>query len=204
MPKLLLERCESSFETDSEFRKRTEVLIWGDVAAYKHLQSLFQKACHSRNNVHVDIIKPCETSMQCVILPAARAPRKRPKLKISERKIYCRREPEMELIFYGNTAGYGLISDIFGGMLDWALNKPGEHTHVDDWGFPAMIDPYGVILNIRGPVLQWNRKNLAEYAPFLAKPKREAWYYPDPWELKNPRQEKYQEPIAGKDPFVLR
>ena len=125
-------RVTTGIDTCWQYEDKTGVLIFGDIVGYQYMQSCLTEACESDANVHLDRIKACGTSMQCVILRPASYPPKKPRMRLFERIIFKHDEPEMELIICGNRPAYRQLVDHVGWLISNSADDLDQHVHVDD------------------------------------------------------------------------
>lgn len=201
MPNLHLIRLKIGTDTCWRYEEQKGVWFLGDIEGYRYFQNCLEKACYTEKNVDVEIIEPCKTSMQCVILPAASYPPKRPRLKLFERKIFKHDEPEMELIIYGNKPAYKQLTDDFEGVISNYADDLDGHIHIDD-SWPSWVLKSSVALVIRGPLSSWDVNKLDSYHRSLLV-ERQQTYMPDSIPMTKELWP-YDEPVAGEYPFVLR
>ena len=147
--------CSDYYETI------TDVWVFGDVAGYRYFQDCLRTAGKAKNNLHVQVA-PKSNSMRVLVVPPADRPAKTPRLRMVERIVLAEREPEMELVIYGNAAGYEFLADCFECELESGVDNPYSHTHVDQ-NCPQLVQR-SISLNIRGPLLRWNKKALRDWA----------------------------------------
>lgn len=186
-------------DSDDSFWKNTDIWIFGDIKGYEYLISKLKEA--KSNNVNIEIPKNCDMSMQCLILKAAEKPKKQPRLKLIERKIFKNEEPEMELIIYGNINGYNeLIESIEYSIANY-INRPDEHSHIEE-GWCDYIVKRSVSLNIRGPLQNWDVQQLGDYSKFITE--RTKQYYPDDCSHMEKGLCGYEIPFVGNYPFILK
>ncbi|MCH8073176.1 MAG: hypothetical protein IIA09_14615 [Proteobacteria bacterium] len=140
-------------------------------------------------------------SMRVCILPAATKPEKQPRLKFVERVVFLTDSPEMELIIYGNNAGYLELAECYEYACTQYLNDPSDHMHLDDY-MDRRIVRRSVALNIRGPLESWSRGGLKNYGAFVFE--RQSTYVPDDIEYLTKKLRPYYDPVPGEMPFVLR
>ncbi|HEY3245051.1 MAG TPA: hypothetical protein VGM03_17045 [Phycisphaerae bacterium] len=141
----------------------TDVWVFGDVAGYRYMRSCLRRAQGSSRNLRLHKFDPRSHSMRVIVVPAARIPMRAPRLKAIERIVFIESRPEMELVIYGNRAGYDRLSAAFERMIAGGSDGPHDHEHVDD----NLLVPRSVYLNIRGPLSRWSRSRLGSYAQMV-------------------------------------
>jgi hypothetical protein len=201
MPQFHLIRLTASIDTMWQWETRTDVWIIGDVDGYRLFQARLIEAIDAQTNIHLDFIESCKTSMQCVILPAAVRPKTRPKLKLIERKAFKHDEPEMELIIYGNQAGYKILAAEFDVAILHMVDLPDHHIHIEDW-WTSWVVKRSVSMNIRGPFSEWHPDRLQGHKHLVYE--RQDTYLPDNCDYMVKEHWPYEEPVAGESPYILR
>lgn len=193
-------RSSVTLDTEWEFEEKTDVLVFGDVEGYRYFQAKVREATNSKNNVHLDIVKQCGNSMQCVILKALDKPSKRPRIKFLERKIFKNDSPEMELIIVGNRDGLQAFSDDFDTIIEDSSSDLGGHHHYDD-NFANWIVKRSVALNVREPLAVWKKENFQGFDSYILE--RQDTYLARHWELMTKDLWPYHEPVAGEYPYSV-
>ncbi|PCJ51356.1 MAG: hypothetical protein COA79_26495 [Planctomycetota bacterium] len=186
-------------DSDCEYWKNTDIWVFGDIKGYEYLISKLNDA--KNQNVTINIQKNCDLSMQCLILSASDKPEKRARVKLVERKIFKNEEPEMELIIYGNIKGYNKLIEELEHSIKNYVNKPDEHSHIEE-GWSDYVVKRSVSLNIRGPLQTWNVEELDCYKEYLIE--RQPTYLPDDCSYMTKKLWKYELPVIGEPPFILR
>ncbi|MFO0840536.1 MAG: hypothetical protein U1D55_18670 [Phycisphaerae bacterium] len=150
-------RGQMAYECPDYFESKTDVWILGDLDGYQYFCDALHSARRTRRNQHLTGVDPHSHSMRVVILPAARAPRVPARLKVIERVVFATVKPEMELVIYGNAAGYQLLAGNLTRMMRECADNPELHTHLDDDGVEPCLVKRSVSLDIRGPLRRWGQ-----------------------------------------------
>lgn len=166
MPNLVFIRSATCLDCWDYYETKTDVWVFGDVEGYDSLRQDILKATGATENIHLTLLERHATSMRGVVLPAKGMDSRRPRLKFIERFIPDKSGPNMELVIFGNQAGYRYLADKIAKLMQDYLGRPSEHLHLDDHSDPHLL-PRSVALNLRGPVQKWGRKSLAEHGDLV-------------------------------------
>lgn len=200
MSQLHLIRSKVSWEAENIYEEKTDVWVMGDVAGYTSLRVAIAKAMRDKRPVLLPHQRK-SNSMRLCILPAASLPIRAARLKLVERIVFFGRAPEMELIIYGNRAGYKWLSDCLKMACTRLLDDPSEHIHLDDW-HDRRIVRRSVAVNIRGALSKWSRAGLQQYDTIVFD--RQPTYLPAGIEYLSKESFPYRPPTAEEEPFQLR
>lgn len=168
MANLAFIRSTTSFECWDYYEKKTDVWVFGDVEGYDWFQQAILKATNGNNNIHLTLLEEHPTSMRAVLLPAKTDDSRGPRLKFIERLVSSQSSPNMELVIFGNEGGYDYLQNKIAKATREHTNNPSEHIHLDDLSDRHVV-PRSISLNIRGPILAWEAKNLGQYSDLVHK-----------------------------------
>jgi hypothetical protein len=158
MKTLFFIRGVSTHEGWDYFESHTGVWIFGDVAGYRCFRQSVLKAIGATRNIHLTLLEKNPESMRGVILPAKQGGARKPRLKFIERLVEDKQRPNMELVIYGNPAGYHYLADNIETAINEYVNDTCEHIHLDCFADPHVVRP-GADLNLRGPLRKWGPNN---------------------------------------------
>lgn len=201
MSELHLIRSKTVCEMPSCYEEKTEVLVFGDVAGYQALQEALRAAMSTGQITRPSSLGIDRNSMRVCILPASATARRHPQLKLIERIVFVERSPEMELVIYGNAAGYSWLIDAIEQAATTYLGDPSEHIHLDDFNDPRMVRR-SVAMNIRGALRSWSRDELEHYAALVFD--RQPTYLPSNIGHLTRATCPYEYPVPGTNPYILR
>jgi hypothetical protein len=187
-------RSITVMEDDDYYESKTDVCVFGDLGGYAYLCDVLREARDGGGAIKLSEIPRRSNSMHVVILPAATHPLRAPRLKLIERIVFARRAPVMELIVYGNRAGYNKLGALVAELADSRAGVPLDHFHVDDWTDDWVVKR-SVALNIRGPLKTWSRHALGSYATAIYE--RSRHYIPDDIGYLHPRPYEFPDPRDG-------
>jgi hypothetical protein len=201
MSEVHLIRAKMAYQTSDYYEEKTDVWLFGDVSGYRSLQETIRRASAGHRLQRPACGGAGSNSMRACILRPSSSPRHQPRLKLVERIVFLDKAPEMELIVYGNDAGYEWLNEMLDRAFTDYLDDPSEHVHVDDHrGGPVVRR--SVALNIRGAVGSWSREALGDYASFVFD--RQPTYLPSDIGYLTKALCPYEDPTAGEFPFTLR
>ena len=189
-----------TFDPQTCFETWTDVWVFGDVRGYLYARSMILDAKGSAKAIRLHAIPHDSHSMRVLILPANRRVTARPRVKLAERLIWDSGRLKMELVVYGNPAGYDRLAAVFKRSAD----DPGDasnHEHIDDSTMRGRwLVPRSVSLNVRSPLPRWDLESLGPYKTVVAN--RQKDFLPDS-RLISVAPERYQ-PISAEDCVRLR
>ena len=156
-------RSSTCYDCWDYYECKTDVWVFGDVGGYQYLRQEIFKASKATDNIYLTILDKHSTSMRGVILPAKKIKTQKPRLKFIERFVSDESGTNMELVIYGNLAGYQYLAETIETLIKKYAGNPSEHIHLDDQSDPYII-ARSVSLNLRGPLHKWRKQNMEEYA----------------------------------------
>jgi hypothetical protein len=193
-------RSLTSCEAVDYFETITEFLLFADVGGMQTFLSALGQAERATRNIHLAVTGFGSISSAAVIIPAAKTPT-RPALRMIERPIVRDGVEAMELVFYGNKAGYRRLRDCIKRLVENHTGDPDEHAHFEH-SWSAFIVAPSVALNVRAPVRRWTKSNLQHWHSMLSK--RNPQYIPTGVSPRAIADGKYRELSPRKGPTVLR
>lgn len=149
--------CDEPF-----YETRTDVWVYGDIPGFEYFASCINEAITGDSVVDMIEIPRRGNSMRAVILPPREKPRVRPRVRFYERCIFPSGRKNMELIVVGNKPGYQRLAKVLQEMINDTNGDPADHFHADDT-LTNWVATGSVSLNIRDPLITWNKKNLEHY-----------------------------------------
>jgi hypothetical protein len=156
-------RGTATFDPQTCFETWTDVWVFGDVRGYEYTRSMILNGKGTKKAIRLDQISRASHSMRVTILPAERHSSNRSRVKLVERLIWDRDRLNMELVIYGNPAGYDRLAAVFQQAVE-ECGDPSSHWHVDD--SPARgrwVLPRSVSLNVHRPLSNWNLESLGTF-----------------------------------------
>lgn len=198
MANLVFIRSTTIFDCWDYFDKKTDVLVFGDYDGYKSLRTNVLHAIKSTKNIHLSLLEKFPYSMRCVILPPLKKNGAKPGLRFIER-YFPGGTPTMELVVFGNTAGYRHLANQISRLLKKDFGGPSEHFHLDDV-IDSVVVPRSGALNLRGPVSKWSSKSLKEYADLVFKKNED--FLPAELHYKLKEADEYQEITPEESEFL--
>lgn len=180
------------------FETWTDVWIFGDVRGFGYARSMVLNAKGAQKAIRLDAIPHESHSMRVLILPAVREAPPRPRVRIIERLI--RDRLNMELIVYGNPAGYDRLAAVFQRAID-SPGDPSDHEHVDDSPVRGRwLLPRSMSLTVRRPLITWDLARLGTFKTLVID--KQVTFLPDPRLI--PLTPDRYEPFSATDCLRLR
>ncbi len=195
-------RSVSGWLADEFYDQRTDVWVFGDLAGYRHFQHGLRRA-KERDKITVLDLPADSATMNVVILPAAKGRASKPRLKVIERFVFIDKNPQMELVLYGNETAYDHLCRVIDLAMTSSLGDPIDHFHVDEGpgGPDCFLIPRSVSLNIRGPLFEWSLDKLeSHYREMIVE--RGEYYLPKDYRHCIPQDYPYSEPNSKTNPWL--
>jgi hypothetical protein len=199
MANLAFIRSATCFECWDYYEKKTDVWVFGNVDGYDWFRQNLVKATRATKNIHLTLLEQHPTSMRSVILPAKTDDSPRPRLKFIERFVSSQGSPNMELVIFGNEAGYLYLADKIAKLANENVGSPSEHVHLDDLSDPHVV-PRSVSLNLRGPIQKWEAKHFGEYSDLVHSKSQD--FLPTALNYRLREDDEYEEITAEESEFL--
>jgi hypothetical protein len=193
---LHLIRSTTSWDSSLMYDFKTEVVIFGDIAAYQDVASRLRAAAGGNEAIDPCIDTTQSNSMSLVIAAPAKPSGRGACVRLLERAVQLNGAACMELIVYGNCEGYCWLADQFDRLL-LHVDDIDFHLHIDDWYLKEIV-PRSVSLNIRGPLRVWQLENLDHWRALVTE--RQDSYLPTHLD---PIRERYALPVFGGPPNAM-